>query len=167
MSTNVEAVPGVQLQLAGGMSGAVQPVVDTDGQASALQLATGVVSVTGNLLVGTTGDPGYTFQVGIGKPIRFDLQNGAFLSVGPGLVLVDAPGIPGGRLAITDDGNVGIGNPHPQFKLDVAGVVNATGFRVNGNATIPGVQPESSAPAGARLQGLFIDPQTGIVYYHD
>jgi hypothetical protein len=36
-------------------------------------------------------------------------------------------------LRIAPDGNVGVGNGLPQYKLDVAGIVNATEYRLNGS----------------------------------
>lgn len=38
------------------------------------------------------------------------------------------------KMFIRDDGNVGIGNSNPGYKLDVTGTVNATGYLLNGAA---------------------------------
>jgi len=72
-----------------------------------------------------------------------DRQTAAYFSMGgQGAFQVDSPGVVGGRFIITTDGNVGIGNPGPAYKLDVAGKVRASqGFNGNcvQNSWNPGV----------------------------
>lgn len=79
-------------------------------------------------------------------------------------VMVDAPGIIGGRLAILGNGRVGINSSNPSTTLDVGGNINSSGslngaslsvsggITANGNAKIGGTlqingdQPMSAAP---------------------
>jgi hypothetical protein len=74
-------------------------------------------------------------------------------------LVVDAFGIPGGRLAVLSNGNVGIDNANPQTALDVGGNINASGAlstnsltvsaggaNVSGPLTIGGDQPMHAAP---------------------
>jgi hypothetical protein len=49
---------------------------------------------------------------------------GGFDQSSVGAFLIDAPFLPGGRFAVLENGNVGIGNPSPLYKLDVGGDVN-------------------------------------------
>lgn len=78
---------------------------------------------TGNVGIGIT-NPSYLLHVNNGT-VRFEgpATSGtgtASLSVGGfGNVQVDAPGYPGGRLLITENGNVGIGKLNPTQKLVV------------------------------------------------
>jgi hypothetical protein len=50
-------------------------------------------------------------------------NSGGFDQSSAGAFLVDAAFLPGGRLAVLENGNVGIGNPSPQYRLDVGGDV--------------------------------------------
>ena len=73
-------------------------------------------------------------------------------------------------IVMSSSGNVGIGNPNPKTALDVNGTVTAKGLQINGSITlnaplITGVQPASSAPPGANLESLFVDTNTGKLYY--
>lgn len=73
-------------------------------------------------------------------------------------------------IVMTAGGNVGIQNANPQTALDVTGTVQATGLQINGpvtlnTLTISSVPASSSAPSGANLESLFVDTNTGILYY--
>ena len=55
---------------------------------------------------------------------------GLALSIGGyGDVQVDASGLAGGRFAVRENGNVGIGNPYPFEKLDVFGNIRANRYK--------------------------------------
>jgi hypothetical protein len=67
-----------------------------------------------------------------GLRVQTDQAGGLLGSFGGfGDVQVDLPGIPGGRLALKENGNVGIGNTNPGQKLSVGGTVESTvgGFK--------------------------------------
>ncbi|HEX4964438.1 MAG TPA: hypothetical protein VF173_26720 [Thermoanaerobaculia bacterium] len=73
-------------------------------------------------------------------------------------------------IVMASNGNVGIKNPNPQQALDVNGTVKATGLQISGSVTLnapalTGLQPASTAPAGANLESVFVDTNTGILYY--
>lgn len=79
----------------------------------------------GHVAVGTTPnqfrfavqDTGNVFRV------QADSPGGVMVSMGGfGQVQVDAPGIPGGRLALLDNGNLGLGVTNPTSKLSFAPV---------------------------------------------
>jgi len=77
----------------------------------------------GNVGIGLT-NPGSILHVNNGT-VRFEgaafsgTGNAAVSIGGYGSVLVDAPGLPGSRFTIQEDGNTGIGNNDPAFVLDV------------------------------------------------
>ena len=46
--------------------------------------------------------------------------------------------------------------------------IDSTGnLTVQGTMAAVGMQPESKKPSGASLQAVYIDPDTGTLYYHD
>jgi len=96
-------------------------------------LAVGVVFLRVSLLEGQ--GPNYKMQVlspHDGLRVQTDTAGGQVGSFGGlGIFDVDAPGIVGGRLAVLENGNVGIGVPVPGQKLSVAGTIESTtgGFR--------------------------------------
>jgi hypothetical protein len=174
MSKSITAtVPGVQLQVANDFSTTPEPVTDPTGTASPLQLSTQSVVVQGgkfgigtDFLTGTA--PSFPLHVGVGNTVRFELSNGAMLSLGgSGQFSIDAPTKPAQRFIVTDGGNVGINQPNPAYTLDVNGTINATGLHFTGQFAIPGIQPESTAPNPQNLEAVYVDTQTGILYYHD
>ena len=86
---------------------------------------------TGNVGIGTTNPQFAKLQVGGGATpaLRLDANSGvAAMSIGgTGELLVDAPGVTGGRFSVKDSGNVGIGTNTPtRAKLEISGGVNQT-----------------------------------------
>jgi len=81
----------------------------------------------GNVLVNTTTDNGQKMQIagGASTALRLDANSGvAALNIGAGAtLLVDAPGVGGGRFTITSGGNVGIGLNNPSATLHVNGTI--------------------------------------------
>ncbi len=66
---------------------------------------------------------------------------------GNGDFQVDANGLAGGRFAIRENGNVGIGNPYPFEKLDVFGNIRADGYKyVNPKLYYYSMDPSSFKP---------------------
>jgi hypothetical protein len=161
------SVPGIQLQVPQPLDSTPQNVEDSDGNDSALQLtvAPGPVIVTTQLGIDIT--PQNALHVGSDQTVRFELGASNALSLGgAGMLSVDAPNIPSGRFVVTNTGNVGINQPNPQYTLDVNGTVNAAGLNLSGSVAFPGMLSESQA-GGATLQIVYIDPQTGTLYYND
>jgi hypothetical protein len=64
-------------------------------------------------------------------------ENGLSLG-GNAPVMVDAPGIIGGRLTILPNGNIGIDNPNPSTNLDVHGNIDASGALIGGSLNVGG-----------------------------
>ncbi len=158
-------VPGVQLQVAADFStgGAAQPVTDPQGTASGLQLSKTTAIIPGGSQLGIGIVPTNPLHVAFNSSVRFELGPSAQFSMGGnGNVNVDAPNVPAGRFTIQNAGNVGINQASPQYKLDVNGT-----FRSTGGIVVQGMKGESQAPPAANLQLLFIDVNTGIIYYHD
>ena len=82
----------------------------------------------------TTGDAGIAYSntyFGTGK-VRIgggaNHSTNTVLSVAPGVIDFDAPGVVGGRLKINSSGYVGISVPSPTAYLDVYGVGDQSGF---------------------------------------
>ncbi|MBL6663660.1 MAG: hypothetical protein ISP71_06090 [Flavobacteriales bacterium] len=68
--------------------------------------------------------------VRVGSNLNYSGQtNNILLSVAPGVVNVDAPGVVGGRFKIDKDGNVGIGTTAPSEKLEVNGIAQAKAYK--------------------------------------
>jgi hypothetical protein len=158
-------IPGVGLQVGSDFTtgGAAQPVTDPQGTASALQLSKTVAIIPSGSQLGIGTVPGSPLHVGANNSVRFELGSSAQFSMGGnGNMNVDAPNVPAGRFTVQNGGNVGINQASPQYKLDVNGT-----FRSTGGIVVQGMQGESQAPSSANLQLLFIDTNTGIIYYHD
>ena len=129
----------------------------------------------GYLGIGTT-NPTYKFEIsgtagtsGVARIGSIDYSTTTVLSVAPGVINFDAPGIVGGRLKIDSNGNVGIGSLSPTEKLEViavSGTYNGAvalqtdiggGIMIKGNAAphrialfLVGSDNIGSAIAGAR-----------------
>ena len=156
-------VAGVQLQIASDFSasGAAQAVTDPTGTASALQLSETEAIIPGGSQLGIGIVPTNPLHVGFNSSVRFELGSSSQLSLGGnGAVNVDAPNVVGGRFTIQDEGNVGIGQATPLYKLDVTGTIHATGGIV-----VQGLAPSSKAPSGSNLLQLYVDTNSGEFYY--
>ena len=85
------------------------------------------IAANGNVGIGTTA-PSYRLEVvdvsNAGLRVQTDLAGGSVASFGGvGSFYVDAPFIPGGRLTILENGNIGINDNNPTNKLSVAGTI--------------------------------------------
>ncbi len=83
--------------------------------------------------------------IGISSPVYALHTMGTIRSETGGLsiggnapVVVDAPGIIGGRLTILANGKVGINNPNPSTNLDVVGNIDASGALIGGSLNVAG-----------------------------
>ena len=100
-----------------------------------------VILKNGNIGVGTSL-PGYKLHLGnsnnglrIEGPALSGTGGSALNIGGWGDVIVDVPGVVGGRFIIKENGNIGIGKANPAYRLDVVGDINASGLvRANGIA---------------------------------
>ena len=166
-SQKAAVVPGVQLQLSSGMGTTLQNIADSDGVKSPLQLSTTAATIDGNGKFGIAAIPTFPLHVGSEKSVRFELGTTAAFSIGGnGDVAIDAPNVPKGRFLVTNSGRVGINQANPQAQLDVNGTIRAGGLTFTGELAVPGMKPESSAPPTAKLEAVYIDKNTGILYYH-
>jgi hypothetical protein len=112
----------------GGTSGTVPLSLNTgytDGryaQLGANNIFSGVQVINNNVGIGISSPLYALHTMGL---IRS--ETGGFSAGGSAPVLVDAPYVTGGRLAILANGNVGIDNPNPATNLDVGGSIHASG----------------------------------------
>lgn len=123
---------------------------------------------TDHVGIGLTFDTDYQLEVVSpdrnGLRVGTILPGGRALSVGGfGDVQVDAEGIPGGRLTVAENGNVGIGTPLPTAKLEVAGSLKLSG--ANGGITFRDGTTMTTAGNGGALSGTSViaavnDPTT-------
>lgn len=154
-------VAGHQLQVKDDFSATPQPVTDSDGRASCLQLSTSSVGV--NI------SPIYPLHVGSNNSVRFELGDKQKLSMGGlGVVNVDAPNLEGGRFTITNEGNVGINKPNPTKSLDVTGEIRATGVIYGGGISLSGpliIPGMKSVKALDGLKPVYFDPLTATLVY--
>jgi len=137
------------------LSDGLQTVLDVQGNLSPLQLSTYQVVISA-----PQGPPPVTLQVAEGNSVRLDMGEGTSLSMGwPGSLSVDAYCVPGGRLIVNDEGNVGINQPSPAYNLDVQGTA-----QVSGGVTFPGLPSVALAPPTASFAAIVVDTNTGILY---
>jgi hypothetical protein len=89
------------------------------------RLDTAKLNLTGGDLTGPLNVSG-NFKLAVGKTARYELGTGSKLSLGGnGTFEIDAPGVGGGRLIVSESGNVGIGTPDPSAgRLVIDGVTN-------------------------------------------
>ncbi len=93
-----------------------------------------IVKDNGNVGIGLA-TPFAGLHVGANRSVRYELGAGHRLSMGGiGTLEVDAVNVPGGRLIVKDNGNVGIGASDPQAKLDVVGTTRTSALEITGGA---------------------------------
>ncbi len=121
----------------GGTSGSVTLNLNTtysDGhyaQIAANNTFTGVQTI--NNAVGIGLSPSFPLHV------MGTIRSETGLSLGGNApVMVDAPGIFGGRLVVLANGKVGINQTNPSSTLDVGGSINASGALIGGSLNVPG-----------------------------
>ena len=166
-SPKAVTVPGVHLQVPNDISANSQNVTDSSGNKSPLQLSTTAATIDGTGRFGIAVAPIFPLHVGGEKSVRFELGSTATFQIGgAGDVYIDAPNVPKGRFLVSNSGRVGINQPNPQAQLDVNGSIRANGLTFTGELAVPGMKPESSAPPTAKLEAVYIDKNTGILYYH-
>jgi hypothetical protein len=119
----------------------------------------------GKVAVGTTPsqfrfavqDTGDVFRVQADSPNSVMASMGGF-----GQVQIDAPGIPGGRLALMDNGNLGLGVTDPTNKLSFAPVL---GKKIS---LYPGATGDAGfGVAGNRLQIYADNPDADVAIGYD
>jgi hypothetical protein len=89
-------------------------------------------------LAGSTSQPFAAQSLSVAMGVRVDLGAGNTFSLGDsGTVEVDAPGLPGGRLTILDNGNVGIRTPSPNSTLDVRGTLYCNAINITDAQGVP------------------------------
>jgi hypothetical protein len=138
--------PGIELAVQAPISGTLQTVQDENGNNTALALANKGVTVSGQDV------PGLPLPL-----VVFGTLAGSGPSSNPGW---------GRVVRISTDG----WNKFFDFGIDANG-----SFFINGPGSSPsahvlaiakgGIQPSTSAPKGANLQSLFVDTNTGFLYY--
>jgi hypothetical protein len=96
-------------------------------------------NIVDNLGIGTA-TPNRPLHIAAGKVLRIEGGSATdaadyFSFGGGGSFGIDAPGVPDGRFVVRNSGNVGIGAPNPNSKLEVNGSLAVTG---NGFLTVSG-----------------------------
>lgn len=108
----------------------------------------------------------YSDQLKVRVPINADANfrlAGAYSQSSNALFQVDAQNLPGGRLHVGINGNVGIGTANPGFKLDVSGDVRATTYTFPAPSGDPApVITARTVPAG---QGASYE-RTELILFH-
>jgi hypothetical protein len=129
--------------------------MDSDGNQSLLQLST--------TAVGVGIAPSYPLHVGSGSSVRLEMGGNTTLSLGaPGTFSIDQISVPGGRFVVMNNGNAGFGQPNPQYTVDVSGTLNVTS-----RVTFSGLPGTNSAPSSANLVGVYVDTNTGQLYFNN
>lgn len=120
----------------------------------------------GNIGIGTRS-PNFPLHLPPGKTLRIEGGTGAadaasyFSFGGNGTFGVDAPGVPNGRFAVLNSGNVGVGTPNPVASLDVANGLLHVGGTVNPAVTSQGAYLGWNALTGGTGETDFINNQGG------
>ena len=128
---------------------------------------TGNVDFSGNVGIGFNS-PSYKLHVSnaanslrIEGPSASGTNGVSFGMGGYGQMMIDKPGIVGGRFIIKENGNVGINQNTPSSTLDVNGDINTTGLiKLNGNA---GEQGQVFTSNGPGSDPAWVSP-TNFVY---
>jgi hypothetical protein len=128
---------------------------------------TGDLRIDGALRVTGNAEANGDVTVGSGHSIRFELGTGERVSLGSGGAFeIDAPGTAGGRLVVTESGNVGIGTAAPGAKLDVNGNIQRQGYTVldRGNTLVKSMlfhpNPYWFSTTSANVEGFVLSIET-------
>ena len=109
------------------------------------------MTASGSVGIGTPA-PGFKLHVtdssNTGLRVQTNSSGGTVASFGGlGDFRIDGSGLAGGRLNVTEAGNVGIGNNNPSSKLTVAGTIESTA----GGIKFPDGTVQTTAPVGANI----------------
>lgn len=147
----IGAVPSNELAVQNAISSTLQTVQDEKGNNTALSISSNAVQVNGQDV------PGYALPLSINGTASTGGSSTSPSSWGR-LIRVSTPPVAGQTTSFFDIG------------IDKSG-----NFFINGPSSTPtvhllafssaGIQPTSSAPKGANLEGVVVDTNTGILYY--
>jgi hypothetical protein len=144
--------PSIELAVQAPISGTLQTVQDQNGNNTALALADKAVGVTGQdvpgqplplVVFGTPAGSGSPSNPGWGRVVRISTNP---IGTGAGWDNFFDFGIDG-------SGNFFINSPGSSSSAHVLAIAKG------------GIQPSTSAPASATLESVFVDTQTGFLYY--
>ena len=148
-----------------------------DGSALTVDVAMGEGLVS--LVAGAEIDPsGTTYNfLGLRGASRILLADGAihlFTSdATAGTAGATATGLSFGeaKMVVHNNGNIGIGTTNPAAKLEVSGMIKATGLDISGPLSLPGnelilqnIPVARTAPEDADLETVLVDRNTGKLY---
>jgi hypothetical protein len=137
--------PGIELAVQAPISGMLQTVQDENGNNTALALANKGIQVNGQdvpgeplplAVYGTPAGSGPSSNPGWGRVVRISTDGWNFFDFG-----------------IDPKGSFFINGPGSSPSAHVLAIAKG------------GIQPSTSAPAGANLESLFVDTNTGFLYY--
>ena len=120
------------------------------------------ITSAGSVQIGTTAEARFTVGGSITGATNStiarigteDYTTNTVLSVAPGVVNFDAPGVVGGRMCINSSGNIGIGTTNPGTRLDI---LNTTRLRLDVTSSGAGVAFwKDSTPTFASNVGNFV-----------
>lgn len=161
--------PAIELGIQAPLTGGAQQVFDEDGNPSMLYVGPSSVSAgpvqtpDPNLRFVVAGNPNYYALMGVQSSgpeaaIQYRNADGIRWHVGSG-------GGPGAGAFFFWNEKAGIVATIKDGTLTFNGTIVANGLTLNGGATLQGIQPASKAPPGANLESVFVDTNTGKLYY--